>query len=48
MLGNTQQEYHDDVLNSRELRKQRMQHDIYADFKGKQNCQCNDDAKAFS
>jgi hypothetical protein len=34
ILGNNQQEYHDGVPNGRELRKQRMQHDIY-DFKGK-------------
>jgi hypothetical protein len=37
ILGNTQQEYHDGVPNGRELRKQRMQHDIYDDFNVKQN-----------
>jgi len=37
LLGNTKQECHDGVPNGGELWKQRMRHDIYDDFKGKQN-----------
>jgi transposase-like protein len=48
ILGYNQHEYHDSVLNSRELRKQGMQHDICADFKGKQKYLCKDGTKAFS